>query len=388
MKEGDEDNDAERQQPQGTVITTMSLEEAMEFAVGLARVEGWLLGENDMFAYYAADPDGFFLMRDKTTNEALGCVSCVVHRDAFSANDDDTQQKKSKIGYVGYYIASPHHRGKGYGIALWNHGMRRLANERCEVVGLDGVTAQQPRYKKSGFQVVHSNNRYISEVPQLLSNAVNYLKSVDEKYSLVPLITPEGVNEPLLRALLLYDGEVFYSSMIPSYQSEKDRWPRSRSLIRHFLTHLKSKARCFVAVRGDVPCREGYEVVGYGAIRRKFNKTHERGITSLAPLFADSQTIAVGLISALLDSAIQVSLWDDDSDEVRKVMVDTPVVNSKAIELFENVLQMKLHESSSARMIKLEHNSLNANNNAYSPSDEILHTNLDRVYGLTCLELG
>jgi len=84
-----------------------------------------------------------------------------------------------------------------------------------------------------------------------------------------------------------------------------------------------SKARCFVALKGD----GSREVVGFGAIRRKFNKSYEKGIISIAPLFANSREIATQLIVVLLESATQVSLWEGDSDynseEVRSVAVDT-----------------------------------------------------------------
>jgi len=60
------------------------------------------------------------------SKEPLGCVSCVVHQDDHDATSE-VEQNKKKVGYVGYYIVLPEHRGKGYGIACWNHGMLRMA---------------------------------------------------------------------------------------------------------------------------------------------------------------------------------------------------------------------------------------------------------------------
>jgi len=65
--------------------------------------------------------------------------------------------------------------------------------------------------------------RYASQLPELLSNAQNYLNTLrlghKETNEVVPLISPTtGLNEELLKALMLYDGDVFYSSLIPNYQ--------------------------------------------------------------------------------------------------------------------------------------------------------------------------
>jgi hypothetical protein len=48
-------------------------------------------------------------------------------------------------------------RGKGYGIRIWDAGMKRLAGRN---VGLDGVPAQQANYRKSGFRLAWNNVRH------------------------------------------------------------------------------------------------------------------------------------------------------------------------------------------------------------------------------------
>ena len=52
------------------------------------------------------------------------------------------------LGFLGFYIARPEARGKGYGIQIWDAGMARLAGRN---VGLDGVVAQQAQLQEVGF---------------------------------------------------------------------------------------------------------------------------------------------------------------------------------------------------------------------------------------------
>ena len=61
------------------------------------------------------------------------------------------------FGFLGCYIARPTVRGKGYGIRIWDAGMKRLAGRN---VGLDGVVAQQGNYRKSGFRHAWNNVRH------------------------------------------------------------------------------------------------------------------------------------------------------------------------------------------------------------------------------------
>ncbi len=66
------------------------------------------------------------------------------------------------FGFLGFYIARPAVRGKGYGIQVWRAGMARLQGRN---VGLDGVVAQQGNYKKSGFRLAWNNIRHEGAPP-------------------------------------------------------------------------------------------------------------------------------------------------------------------------------------------------------------------------------
>ena len=61
-------------------------------------------------------------------------------------------------------------QGKGYGLQLFNHAMQYLGQRR---IGLDGLLVQVSNYKKSGFQCLHYNRRYLLKKWKSLSNHNN-----------------------------------------------------------------------------------------------------------------------------------------------------------------------------------------------------------------------
>ncbi|MFE5770023.1 GNAT family N-acetyltransferase [Streptomyces sp. NPDC056485] len=103
--------------------------------------EVWNPGDSDRFAFAVADPAGFLVGR--IGGEPVACISAVRYGADF--------------GFIGFYIARPAFRGRGYGIRLWRAGMERLDGR---LVGLDGVVGQQDNYRKSGFRSAWNNVRY------------------------------------------------------------------------------------------------------------------------------------------------------------------------------------------------------------------------------------
>src|SRR6185369_1411227 len=81
--------------------------------------EGWNPGNADAAAFFAADPGGFLIGR--LDGKPQVCISVVKYGETF--------------GFLGFYIARPAVRGKGYGIRVWRAGMARLGGRN---VGLDG----------------------------------------------------------------------------------------------------------------------------------------------------------------------------------------------------------------------------------------------------------
>jgi ribosomal protein S18 acetylase RimI-like enzyme len=124
------------------------LDRAVDWAAG----EGWNPGAHDAVAFHACDPKGFVV--GLLDGEPIGSISVVRYPAGFA--------------FLGFYLVAPAWRGRGYGFQLWQAGMARVGD--CNV-GLDGVVAQQPNYKRSGFALAYRNIRYGGDPPAVAAPA-------------------------------------------------------------------------------------------------------------------------------------------------------------------------------------------------------------------------
>jgi GNAT superfamily N-acetyltransferase len=113
----------------------------VDVAIDWAAAEGWNPGLHDANCFYVADPSGFLI--GMLGDEPVATISVVKYGESF--------------GFLGFYMVKPAHRGKGYGIQLWNAGLAYLEGR---TVGLDGVVDQQSNYRNSGFELAYRNIRY------------------------------------------------------------------------------------------------------------------------------------------------------------------------------------------------------------------------------------
>ena len=113
----------------------------IHLVMDMAAREGWNPGLHDGAAFYAADPQGFLVA--ELAGRVLGCISAVSYGGTF--------------GFIGLFIVAPDLRGQGVGRLLWDAAMARLAGQ---VVGLDGVPAQQAYYSRKGFELAWQNVRF------------------------------------------------------------------------------------------------------------------------------------------------------------------------------------------------------------------------------------
>lgn len=118
-------------------MTLSDLKRALEWA---AR-EGWNPGLDDAEAFFAADPEGYFV--NEIDGQIAAVISVVNHSDSFA--------------FLGLYICDPAFRGQGHGMTVWNAAVAH-AGDRC--IGLDGVADQQDNYRKSGFVLAGETVRY------------------------------------------------------------------------------------------------------------------------------------------------------------------------------------------------------------------------------------
>ena len=141
-------------------VRTMTSDE-IAYAIELAAREGWNPGLHDATTFAQADPEGFLVA--EVGGQPVGCISAVSY--------------EGRFGFIGLYIVVPEWRGQGVGIRLWNEGMRRLEGQ---LVGLDGVPAQQDNYRKSGFTLAWQNVRYVgTSAPAIHSPHVVPLAELD-----------------------------------------------------------------------------------------------------------------------------------------------------------------------------------------------------------------
>ncbi len=86
------------------VMRQVTYDEAVHFKWAVE--EKWNPGLHDLKGFFGIDPHGFFT--GYLNSEPIACMSLVRHSESYA--------------FVGYYIVKPPHRGKGYGLKLWNFG--------------------------------------------------------------------------------------------------------------------------------------------------------------------------------------------------------------------------------------------------------------------------
>ncbi|WP_308797237.1 GNAT family N-acetyltransferase [Agromyces silvae] len=231
----------------------------LDLVVRWAADEGWNPGLLDADAFFTADPSGFFV--GTLDGEVIASIS-VVSYDASYA-------------FLGFYIVRPEVRGRGYGLRLWEYA---LAQSHARTIGLDGVVAQIPAYERAGFALAHRNVRCVTESRGAGPSA--------------PASRP--IEDADLAAVIEYDGRVFGA-------------PRA-AFTGSWLTQAGVHSRVHV---------DAGSVTGYGAIRPATEGFR------IGPLFADSPTVAEGLLSDLL-GAVPPGV---------EVAIDVPTVNDAAVRL-------------------------------------------------------
>lgn len=230
----------------------------LAFFLDLARKEGWNPGTDDAKPFYLADPNGFFIA--EVGGKKVGCISAVTYEKAF--------------GFMGFYIVLPEHRGKGYGLELWQAALNHL---KGQPIGLDGVVAQQDNYKKSGFSLYYKNTRF--------EGALKGTKCD----SALPL------NQIPFEKLLSYDTKVFGCER--------------RDFLRQWILMPNATA---------LGITDQNDIRGYGVIR-KCNAGYKIG-----PLFADDADTAEKLLLALALTSKEAPLY-----------IDIPEVNTAALPLIK-----------------------------------------------------
>ncbi|MEU8590150.1 GNAT family N-acetyltransferase [Streptomyces sp. NPDC048664] len=209
---------------------------------GWAADEGWNPGLSDGPAFFAQDPEGFFIGR--IAGEPVSAISLVNYG--------------AHYAFLGCYLVRPDLRGRGLGSATWRTA---LAHAGGRTIGLDGVVAQQDNYRRSGFELAHRTVRFAGTAPDtLIADGVRAADKAD------------------FDAVVAYD-----SACCPA---ERPRF------LEHWLT--APGHRVFVRAGRDT----GDRLTGYGVIRPA------RDGLRMGPLFADTAQDADALFAALAGVAV------------------------------------------------------------------------------------
>jgi ribosomal protein S18 acetylase RimI-like enzyme len=230
----------------------------VDLAVEWAAQEGWNPGLHDAACFWSADPNGFFV--GQCHGEPVACISAVTYGEDF--------------GFIGLYIVKPAFRGRGFGLATWQHAMTYLGGR---TIGLDGVVAQQPNYRKSGFGLLYRNIRF---------------QGVVQAASAPSLVDARDVD---LERLIACDRDGFGA-------------PRA-AFVQNWIAQPDAVALAQIA-HGRVG--------GYAVMRRC------RAGRKIGPLFAEGPDIAQALFDGLAANAV---------GEV--ISLDVPEVNPAAVALAE-----------------------------------------------------
>lgn len=228
-----------------------------------AAAEGWNPGKDDAAAFFAADPQGFFMGFD--SGEPVSAISMVKYG--------------AKFAFLGLYIVRSGFRGKGYGKATWDAAMKSVEGV---TVGLDGVVAQQPNYRKSGFELAHNTIRYAGNCSR-------------QKLHRPDLVGPTALT---LDQIAQFESRLFPVPRLPFL----DAW----------LFGAETR-RCLCLV-------DGGELRGYGVIRA-CAEGHKIG-----PLFANDTDAAEALLHGLVAEA-----------GAGHVILDVPQTNPQAIDMAERL---------------------------------------------------
>jgi predicted N-acetyltransferase YhbS len=225
-------------------------------AIDWAAGEGWNPGLHDVRAYRTVDAGGWLV--GDVDGVPVGSITALRYDESFA--------------FIGFYIVKPEHRGKGYGLALWEAAMEHVRG--CNV-GLDSVLAQVDNYARSGFVLDVRNARYRGIGGCAMVGGSAIVTSAD------------------LPEIAVYDRTCF---------------PAAReAFLRSWLTLPDSFSRI---------ARDGGEVVGYGTIRRC------REGWKIGPLFANDAAVARRLFGDLCSCADGESLY-----------LDVPISNAPAVDL-------------------------------------------------------
>ena len=238
--------------------------EGLKTLVKWADEEGWNPGLNDAEVFWMTDPDGYY---GYYYDDDLIAGGSIVSYD-------------KQFGFMGFFIVKPEYRSQGIGTKLWYQRRNTLISRlnKNAAIGMDGVIAMQPFYKKGGFEIEFRDERH---------------ERTGEKFEVDKNIS--AIKDKDFDSILAYDNRCFGfprpQFLIP--------WLKQTNVIT-FKYYCNRKLMGFAVIR---KATKGYKV---------------------CPLFADNAEVAEELYKACLNSVVNQPLY-----------IDIPVINPGAVALIK-----------------------------------------------------
>ncbi|KAF9580592.1 hypothetical protein BGW38_002693 [Lunasporangiospora selenospora] len=274
-------------------VQRCSQQQAYEYFYEGSVLEGWnpgAQGHDIRDVFYGLDPKGWFYGKLSIPGEPDKVVSII---SAVRYGEDQ--------GWIGYYLADPAYRGRGYGMKGFQAALEHLKG--CRQIGLDGLMAQVENYKKSGF--VHNsweNERRHGSVVDLVETGERQLAQQIRE------------NQSAYRLVRL--NEVPVNKMV------------------------ELEERFTAAMEGD-------ELIGFGCVRQSESSYR------LGPLYSTKADAAKEILVKL---AVDVVDADKNTDRDKSVPLyfdmDVPISNNAVVEMLDKYGWKNI--SSSVRMWKGE----------------------------------
>lgn len=283
-----------------------------------ARQEGFTPGVGDVAIYRQTDRQGLWV--GWLGSEPVGCIAGVRYNKAY--------------GFIGLFLVTPPHRGKGYGVSLWRHALRHLADLPC--IGLEAAPERVEDYAGWGFAPASTTTRW-----RRLSDG----RALQNRPPLTGTEPRETQAPQPLWCLL--EGAALPEEAVQRFDAQREPSPRPHFL-HQWLQHPAGSVHALVD-RQDT-CH------GFGRLRPCLLRQGEGW--RIGPLVADSPAAARALLDGLLQR------------HPGEVLIDAPGANPLAAPLLND-----LGFSPLSRTVRMYRGAAPRGN----PGD---------VYGLACLELG
>ena len=252
----------------------------IRWIMGRAEEEKWGPREKDAECLSAINFTRYFFVGE-LNGERISCI-------AIAKYGED-------LAYLGYYMVTEPHRGKGYGYRTWKYAYEASSiAEQCNV-GLYAVAKMEKTYNKSGFKQLWLNRRYrvtASDIAEALSATTPPVG--------IKILPGSGVDN---NKLAEYDRSIFGANR-----------------------QLAVASWICVSDASFVAFNEKTEIVGYIILRKTMN-FEEEGY-NVIPLFADDTPIALLLLKRIIEVI--------GPDKSNKLTFDIPLQgNTEGVQFLE-----------------------------------------------------